>query len=100
MHPKKFILSLLIVAVVVLLVISLAAAQPSLAVTNATASQTRGSPLGELSGGQYRLLNTHLSSGDTPGVALQGGLYTLKPLDVVNDTSGCCCKNHLPCIVK
>jgi hypothetical protein len=100
MHAKKLVLYILIVAVVVMLAIGLAATRPSLAVTNATTSQAGGTPRGELSGGQYRLISAQPASGQSSENELMGGGYWLKPGDSVNDSTGCCCKNLLPCIKK
>jgi hypothetical protein len=100
MHPRKIILGFVLAAVVVLLALGLVAARPAMAGASTTTSRTGGPPIGELSGGHYRLVSAQMPSAQTPENVLLGGGYSLRSLQKVDAYPGCCCKSFLPCILK
>lgn len=49
-----------------------------------------------MQGGNYMLTSLSTDSGNI----LSGGRYQLSPASPQADTSGCCCKGMLPCILR
>ena len=85
---------------ILLLAVALAAAGPAPAASSRGADPGTRAASTVMSGGNYRLAASQPVSGQTAQSALQGGSYVLRPTGVLSDTSGCCCKNYMPCVRK